>query len=374
MKIGIHYTHYNDCAYILYALQNFDLSIGQGYFELKSSTDIYKFSSHYERLTDCDKKIKFFHTWEDKNRDSEKYDKMVHSMPGESYQHYIPDEDVIEFLNQGNICLAGGSMPLQHDNFLYEPYFVLIYFYYFFGYDHLNYYKFDKKNNLCGIYHRNEHVNKRFIPMRNYIYHSAKHVLKDDLKLYETSDYKIKPLIESYSHFRNWGNNHISGYTDYTTSVCNIIYETCDTWPGQGAHVPGRTHISEKTLKSIIFSEENIFFIWYGTNEFHKYLTKLGFWFLNSEFYDENLEPYEVEYNYPITNQTIKLSITPIEHSVISALNYLKGLKESLGSNSNVYRELLKVYGSKLTNNVNIFKQLLAECTHTETIINLLKK
>jgi hypothetical protein len=374
MKIGIHYTHYNDCAYILYALQNFDLRITRYFFELTSDTDVYRFTSNYDHLIDCDKKIKFFHTWEDKNRDADKYDKLVHSMPGESYQHHIPDNDVLDFLNQGNICLAGGSMPIMHENFFYEPYYGLIYFYYFFGYDHLNYYKFDNKVNLCGIYHRTEHVNKRLIPMRNYIYDSTKDILQDDLKIYESKSYKIKPLIESYTHFRNWGNNHISGYTDYTTSVCNIVYETCDTWDLTGGSTNGRTHVSEKTLKSIIFCEEDIFFIWYGTNELYKYLTDLGFWFLNSEFYNDTLESSIVDYTYPMSAQHLKLEITPIEKSVIDASEYLKQLKVKLGSNANVYRELLKIHGSKLTRNVEIFNELLRECRHSATIINLLKK
>ena len=108
--------------------------------------------------------------------------------------------------------------------------------------------------------------------------------------------------------------------------------------------------ITEKTLKSICFCEENIFFIWYGPTKLFKYLNDLGFWFLNSEFFEED-----------------------IELSCLKSIVYIKKLKNEYNTNSDVHTYLLKQYGDKLKNNVNIFNNILNNYKNSNKIINLIK-
>ena len=116
----------------------------------------------------------------------------------------------------------------------------------------------------------------------------------------------------------------------------------------------GRQYITEKTLKAICFSEEEIFFIWYGPTKLFKNLIDMGFWFLNCEFYNEETE-------------------TPLEQSVIDASSFLKTLKDKLNDNNLVHNYLMGKYGEKLKNNTKLFKELLNSYHKKEDVLNLIK-
>jgi len=172
-----------------------------------------------------------------------------------------------------------------------------------------------------------------------------------------------------YSYCTRRGNNHITSYIDFTTSVCNVIFETLYSTgnvdePGSDNKMYCRQYITEKTLKAIIFSEENIFFIWYGPIKLYKHLMDMGFWFLNSEFYDESIE---LSVLYPNT------SYSHMEESVIDASIYLKSLKEKYKTNTEVHKHLMKTFGHKLQKNVELFKEILNSYSKKENILNLIK-
>jgi hypothetical protein len=140
---------------------------------------------------------------------------------------------------------------------------------------------------------------------------------------------------------------------DYTTSVCNLIFETLHSnsnEENENDRMYKRQYITEKTLKAICFSEENIFFIWYGPTNLFKYLNNLGFWFLNSEFF-----------------------VDSIEESVEKSASYLKSLKEEFKSNNEVHNQLMQLYGEKLKNNVELFNTILNSYSKSNEIINLIK-
>ena len=112
----------------------------------------------------------------------------------------------------------------------------------------------------------------------------------------------------------------------------------------------GRRYITEKTMKALAFSEEEIFFIWYGPQDIYEYLMDLGFWFYNSEFYNGDMK-----------------------QSVYDATDELKNLKVKLGDNNSVYEYLKTNYGHKLENNVQLFHKMLHSYYKKNEVINLIK-
>lgn len=357
MKIGFFWREYNDLAHMLYILQNSGKLISfenaNKQFKIFTGKDMFIFSSDSNDLKDCDKKIRLCHnTWR-QIEDPEIWDKIILSTIGEP-PHGITDQDLLDFLDKGNIYLFGGITTFSHKNIIADPMFNLSHFYYCYGFNYLNYYQSNRKNNLLGAYHRH-HISDIKKADRDLIFNIIKDELGDDLFTYSSPVYFFQPILEKYYFFGFWGNNHITSYTDYATSTCNIIFETW-SYTSTGKFV----HITEKTLKSIIFCEENIFFIWIGQPALFRYLTKLGFWFLNSEFYNmENLDNSDNSDN--------------MKQSAIDSSTYLKQLKEELISNDLVHEYLMNKYGHKLKNNVAIFKNVLNTCNKQNQYIDLIK-
>lgn len=369
MNIGIKYNCYDDIALILYALNNANIVLEDytsSLFKIKNQNDTYYFSKNYDHLTHCDKKILASY-----NTDVfydlpqlHSYDKIVLSKTQDDFFNFSAAQ-IKNFLDKGNICLTSNIININdsnindtpailecenHINFLYDPVFNLILIYYLFGYQFLNYYKFDKKDNLLGVYKQKLHIDGGSRDWRDWMYEQVHSILDNDLKTYPFNDYPLREIIEPPYRTNLWQGVKMSGYTDFTTSVCNLVFET-------GSPHATRSHISEKTLKSIIFCEENIFFILYGSWTIFKKLNELGFWFLNSEFCD-------------FTND----SSEEIVNSVIKATVFLKELKKRLNRNKLVHEHLLGMYGHKLQNNITLFYDLLNNCKNANKILELIKK
>ncbi len=370
MKIGLLYCSYEDCVALLYAFSDGKLNLenDSNTFSFFYKNDEYIFSCKYKEIEQCDYKIRLFHTFQEwKNFTG--FDKLIQTQTVENY--HISNQALKEYLDAGNICLSSASISFEHPNFYYEPILNLIFFYYQFGFNFLNYYKFDKKNNLLGIYHKpidgvNSHKNHR-----NYLYLQIKNILQFDFTAYNSNDYNLKLLLQPYTLFGHWGNTHITSYLDFTTSVCNVIFETLhsngnEENPDNKMH--GRQYITEKTLKAVCFSEEEIFFIWYGPTKLFKHLVDMGFWFLNCEFYNQEKEaPQTVGYADGI------LSYSAMEQSVIDTSIFLKELKDKLNDNNLVHSYLMEKYGEKLKNNTKLFKELLNSYPKKEDVLNLIK-
>ena len=370
MKIGLLYRAYEDCVAILHVFceTKFNLENGSNTFTFFYKDDEYIFSKDEKVIEKCDYKIQLFHTFHEWKK-FKGFDKLIQTQIVENY--HTTNKELLEYLDAGNICLSSASISFEHSNFYYDPIFNLIFFYNFYGYNFLNYYKFDKKENLLGVYHKPNNginINKKD---RNYLYQQVHGVLKNDFKSYESSDYNLKLLLQPYSTFGHWGNTHITSYLDFTTSVCNLIFETLNSDSNQEepkneihSKMYGRQYITEKTLKAIVFSEENIFFIWYGPTKLYKHLMEMGFWFLNSEFYDESIElPYDDDFK----------SYSHMEQSVIDASIYLKSLKEEYKTNTEVHKHLMKTHGHKLQKNVELLKEILSSYSKKENVLNLIK-
>jgi hypothetical protein len=371
MKIGFHYGSYEDCVALLYTFSDdkFNLENHLDTFSFFYKNDEYIFSTKYEIIDRCDYKIRLFHTFHEW-KNFRGFDRLIQTQTVENY--HITNDELLEYLDAGNICLSSASISFEHPNFYYEPILNLIFFYYHLGYNFLNYYKFDKKQNLLGVYHiPNNGVNSNK-NHRDYLYLQIQNIVQSDLVSYKSNDYNLKLLLQPYTLFGHWGNNHITSYVDFTTSVCNIIFETLHSngnLEQLGTKMYGRQYVTEKTLKSICFSEEEIFFIWYGPTKLFKHLTDMGFWFLNCEFYNEETEiPNVVSYG-----DDSLLSYSAIEQSVIDTSIFLKTLKDKLNDNNLVHSYLMGKYGEKLKNNTKLFKKLLNSYDKKEDVLNLIK-
>lgn len=367
MNIGIHYRAYEDCTALLYVLTDctFEIKPGEDTFRIYHEDDVYVFSKNIDIINECDMKIQLFHTFSEWKK-FKGYDKLIQTQTVENY--HITNAELKEYLDAGNICLSSASISFEHPNFYYDPIFNLIFFYYHYGFNFLNYHKFDNKNNLLGVYHKpvdNINIQKGH---RNFLYSKVKEILNEDFVSYESKDYNQKLILQPYTSFGQWGNNHISSYTDYTTSVCNIVFETlyghANVDSDESDRMYGRQYITEKTLKSICFSEENIFFIWYGPNILFKHLNDMGFWFLNSEYYQRDAEVPQID--------SIGMT-TPIEHSVIDTAYYLQNLKNKLKTNEKVYEYLIEKYGHRLKQNIILFNQILNSYSKKEQVLKLIK-
>ena len=354
MKIGIDFQSLEDCANLFWCVNNFKFErISDNCISFSNDEDVFVFSQGWSKvpsdnIRDCDIKIRAYHTFQEW-KNYEEYDFLIQSQLVENYHIY--NNSLKEFLDAGNICLSSASISFEHPNFYFEPFFNLNYFYYFYGINYLNYYKSNiNKLHFIGTYHRAN--NKSW---RDSIYDNVKNIVDGDISTFKNNTYNLKKLYEPYGNntFHLWGMNHISSYIDYKTSVCNLIFETMQEDGNNeigDTRMYGRRYITEKTLKAIAFSEEEIFFIWYGPQDLYEYLKELGFWFYNSEFYNGD-----------------------IQKSVYDSANQLKKLKIELGTNDAVYSYLKEKYSNKLENNVNVLKKMLEVYYKNDKIINLIK-
>ena len=266
-------------------------------------------------------------------------------------RYHCTDEEILEFLNDGNLILSSSSVSFTHPNFIYDPTFNLVFFYDDLGFNYLKYHKQDcTKTGLLGTYYRKKHIDGNNRVGRDMVIDMARTVLEDDLKiLSDESKTEFNYLLENNEFFGKWTQHtHITSYTDYMINSCNLMCESMDPSIGQQFE---REYITEKTLKAILFSEENIFFILYCTDYNMKVLTDLGFWFLNTEFYTDQ-----------------------VNRSVFKSFKYLKQLKNELKDDQKVYEFLLKTYGDKLENNVRLYKKMYSHYDKSEEILARIKK
>ena len=389
MKIGIKYVDgLEEVGLLLWALNdalvNADFKhtgvFGKGnpgkVFELILNDNCFKFSKRDEDLTDCDKRINI--VWSSPS-DNSHYDKEL-CIISDVVMDHLTNEYMNQYLDKGNIFLSISTSNVTHKNLIYNPLLGVVLFYYELGLHYINYYQAPKNfKQLLGIYHRHVHIGGAEHNRRNFIYNKIKKELNEDFVAYSRPSDGLVPLIESYRYFGKWIKNHSVAYTDYATSVCNIVYETFDSL---NTHVSdNRLVLTEKTTKSIIFCEENIFFIWYGPEQFYKELREYGFWFLNSEFYNDKIDTnqedidyidYLIELQVQVTNNLPNgiPKITAICQSVFDSVTYLKNLKSTLGSDEAVYNTLMKKYEHHLKENVRLFKQLEQNCPVKDRLIN----
>lgn len=353
MRIGINYKTLYDICIILYALQDEEIVMkGSGLFEIPLTDKVLVFSKKQDDIKHCDKRINLIHNDPQSNTDDPFYNQYILSVVEDPVAARTTDEMLSTFLSKNNHILTGGTLSFDHANVIFNPYYNFVFFNDRFGYKFLNYYHITEKTQLIGVYYNvNQKDSSTGRKDRIELMTRLSDEVPDSVYAFPMKYRNIDHLINSYEYLSVWYNVNATTYTDYMTAACNIIFET-----GNESKPEFRTHLSEKTTKAIMFSEANIFFIWYGSEYFYQCLKNTGFWFLNFEFYDETID--DVKERHRI--------------SVIRAAQYVSDLNKKLGSPTEVHKYLLESYGLKLNNNIRLMNETLSTCPEKDRIINIL--
>ncbi len=308
-------------------------------------------------------KVYIFREWSTFNKNLKSFGnvEIIYYKADENF--HITDEEVKEFLSEYRI-ISSASISFSDKNFYFEPLINLFVFYYIFGFDYLSYSKLDvKKTNLMGMYYIKSYKSVRDKFYDEFIKPIFEKQNTELVKIYDTQCDKpqlISQLLQKYKGY--WSLNHNAMYSDYITSVCGFIFDTLNHTSIDGpANATGRSYINEKALKGIIYSKLNIpFIIDTNTNNF-EILNKLGFWFLNSEFYQFD------------TDKLIEEKVIPMENSIINAMEYLISIyKENDCDLDKTHQSLVEKYGDKMQNNYNTFIKYLTDAPNSDKLLNFI--
>lgn len=273
------------------------------------------------------------------------------------------DEEVKEFLSEFRI-ISSASLSFSNKNFYFEPLINLFVFYYIFGFDYLSYSKLDvKKTNLMGMYYIKSYKSVRDKFYDGFIKPIFEKQNTELIKIYDTQCDKpqlISQLLQKYKGY--WSLNHNAMYSDYITSVCGFIFDTLNHKSIDGpAKATGRSYINEKALKGIIYSKLNIPFIIDTNPNNFEILNNLGFWFLNSEFYQFD------------TDKLIEEKVILMENSITNAMEYLISIyKENDCDLDKTHQSLVEKYGDKMQNNYNTFIKYLTDAPNSDKLLNFI--
>lgn len=270
-------------------------------------------------------------------------------------RNFIKDKKVISCSN----------VSYKDSNLYYEPFLNLIYSYYQYGFDFYPYKQLDvKKQNLIGMY-----LKKNYKAPRDKMYNDIKSefINKEiDGELLEI--YKEYPRPNFFTKFNclhspTWDSMcHITSYLDYLTSVCAFAFETTNfeefIFPYQSMN---RQYITEKTLKAILYSKMDIPFIMDMNPINFIELHEMGFWFLNSEFFDFSKTKFIDELSENMKNSIFK----SIEH-------ILELYKNNNSDLDKTHSELKLLYGDKMQNNYNLFMEYLVKPYNCEKLIKFI--
>ena len=328
MIYGIYYNTFKDITSILYILNSYNLERKDNYFKLSNDNNEFYFVNK-EKSTNLSVDIKI--NASDAPIEEDGYDYTICCNVEEPIQY---TKQTHTFLDNGNLILSSTySDSFTHKNLYVDYLFSLYYFFHSKGFNYLNFYESNEKDGLVGTY--NKEVSKLNKGNSTIIQNNitiCKEVLGEDLVDYGISEYPLKELLcfqskDNKVSLDMWKNNYISSYTDIVRNVCFYIMET---WPITG--VGGNDYITEKTLKSILFSKVKSFPILDVSNKINELMKKDGFWFLNHEF-----------------------------DSTRDTFIYLKKLKNKHKVYKLVYDDLIDTYGEKLKNNSNTLDKLLSK-------------
>ena len=261
--------------------------------------------------------------------------------------------------------ISCSNVSYTNTNFYYEPFLNLIYSYYQYGFDFYPYNKLDvKKQNLIGMY-----LKKNYKVSRDKMYNDIqdefinKNVDTDLLEIYKQSQRPDFFTKFNCLHTPAWDIKcHITSYLDYITSVCAYTFETTNfeefIFPYQSLN---RQYITEKTLKAILYSKMDIPFIM-DMNPFNFIeLHEMGFWFLNSEFFDFTKTKFIDEVSENMKN------------SIFKSIEYILELYKNNNLDlDKTHSELKMLYSDKMQSNYNLFMGYLNKPYNCEKLIKFI--
>lgn len=266
---------------------------------------------------------------------------------------------------KNNKVISCSNVSYTNTNFYYEPFLNLIYSYYQYGFDFYPYNKLDvKKQNLIGMY-----LKKKYKPSRDKMHNDIqtefvnKNVDTNLLKIYKESQRPDFFTKFNCLYTADWDSKcHITSYLDYITSVCAYTFETTNfeefIFPYQSLN---RQYITEKTLKAVLYSKMDIPFIM-DMNPFNFIeLHEMGFWFLNSEFFDFTKTKFIDEASENMKN------------SIFKSIEYILELYKNNDSDlDKTHLELKLLYSDKMQNNYNLFMEYLVKPYNCEKLIKFI--
>lgn len=280
----------------------------------------------YERFDDVDSYSKIYYSIEEIPFTNEK-EKLVHQ--------FIENIDNFSLITTTNL-------KVNNPKILYDYRISLVYFYYLLKFYHLPFdiIEIDKKYMLGSYYRKGyrQYRDKFFDRINNLV----------DIEIYSVDYTNDTTTLFDLKYKDGWYGNHITSYLDYLKSVCNIIVESEENESTNLYY-----HCTEKTLKAILFSKLNIFFIYYANHNLIKEIVNDGYWFLNFEFLDT-------------TNITEK----SVDDSVKKTIEYLKNLEHKFKDYNSIHAHLVNKFGKKLKNNYEIFMNMKNSTHLTDKILD----
>ena len=177
--------------------------------------------------------------------------------------------------------------------------------------------------------------------------------------------------------------NHISGYTDYQHNVVNLIYDRdfdqlldmdyADYLSDTVRKYPHKFNFdpTEKTLKSILFSNTNTFFVVYTLSNIIEWMIDKGFWVLNFEFLPKTRQEWQSDLNGGSLPEDLNIN-NGVTYSIVKTCEYLKTLKTELKTNEAVHEFLVKKYRHKLEKNHQLIQKMIDK--PDEALSNRFKK
>lgn len=262
------------------------------------------------------------------NKNTQNYERVLVNI-GERTS--VEDELYLEL--NGNKLISGSNC--KYLNSFYDYKLNLLYFYYYFGFNYLRYkYRKVEKQNMLGMYwfpfyksERDEQVDKiktlSSFPIDFY----------SDIK--ELNTFECMRIMDRDS----WERNHISSWTDYETSVVGYVFETLHHTIEYNSH-QRIEYLGEKSLKPLLFSFLKMPFVLDCNPYSFIDLTKDGFWFLNSEFFNYNEDDDVVT----LTNNFSK--------SLDESIKFLESIyNNNLGNLEKISTNLYNQYKTKIDNN-----------------------
>lgn len=340
-----------------------DTDIDLFYTKEGISNDYNAALSYIKPLTTQYDKIYLFKEWNsfDINFKSFENVEIMYYKADENF--HKPDAEINRFLSEFRI-ISSASISFTNKNFYFEPILNLFVFYYDNGFDYSSYSLIDnKKTNLLGMYYikyykevRDRFYNKFIKPI------FEKHNI-DGPVIYDTNCDKPQLITQLLQNHKNhWKLNVTTKYSDYINSVCGFVFDTLNHTSIEGPNGSvERYYVTEKVLKAIMYSKLNILFILDTNPNNFEILHNLGFWFLNSEFYEFN------------TNNSTEDRVISMQDGIVNSMEYLIEIyKQNNFDLNKTHQELVEKYGDKMQNNYDIFIKYLTDAPDSNKLLNFI--
>jgi len=287
----------------------------------------------------------------------------------DKYNHiYIECDEIIQSKRLVDIIIKSNDKILtsskkegfEFENNYFNYRLSFYYFYYLLGFYHLNLEKIKvDKQNLLGTYLKKYYRNDRDI-----LYDKILEKFEDKTKFknYSFEFQKDLALSLDLKYNLGWMKNHITSYTDYIRSLFILNFET------DSPDVTDTYHMTEKTIKSILFSKLNIPSILFAHQSLLLKLKEDGFWFLNFDFINfEKLSNWKQHEN----DEYIEI----ILESITKSVDFILGLNKKFDGNyKEIENYIVENYSDKLENNYKLFKNILNDIDIKEEVFNTITK